>query len=42
LNIDNFDHKEVLELQRAKKYITTNKLNYKKIEEAATKSNLLY
>ena len=42
LNIDNFNHKEVLELQRAKKYITTNKLNYKKIEEAATKSNLLY
>ena len=34
-------HKEILKLQRAEKYITTNKLNYKKIKDAAIEINLL-
>ena len=34
-------HKEILELQRAEKYITTNKLNYQRIKDAAIKINLL-
>lgn len=41
LEINNSTHKVILDLQRATKYITTSKSNYKKIEEAAIESNLL-
>jgi phosphonate transport system substrate-binding protein len=41
LDKNNANHKEILKLQRAEKYITTNKLNYLKIKDAAIKSNLL-
>ena len=34
-------HKEILKLQRAEKYIKTNKLNYQKIKDAAIEINLL-
>ena len=34
-------HKEILKLQRAEKYITTNKLNYEKIKNSAIEINLL-
>ena len=34
-------HKEILKLQRAEKYIKTNKLNYQKIKDASIEINLL-
>ena len=41
LNINNLKHKEILELQRAEKYIKTNKENYDIIHEAAKSANII-
>ena len=41
LNKNKPSHKEILKLQRAEKYIKTNKLNYQKIKDAAIEINLL-
>ena len=41
LNPANPEHKQILELQRASKFIPTQKSNYDKIEQAARSAGLL-